>query len=149
MFPHCLWAIYIIKCASSGVSLFHMNSLSIKAGFFASGSNNLSLHTADHTDLWNRPRLHHLSVYCTLVTQRLIPNACLFIVCQTLLGFVPNPINAVTTTCLLACPLMEFKSAFTLSAIKRRKCMMQWRSLNETIDPYGTIHTGYDQKTLI
>lgn len=124
MFPHCLWAIHFIKCVSWGVSSFHINSLSIKAGCFASGSNNLSLHTADHTDLWNGPHLQPLSVYCTSVTQRLIPDACLFIVCQTLLGFVPNPINTDTSTCPIACPLMKFNF--------RKKQKYTSKSLNHT-----------------
>lgn len=60
----------------------------------------LNLHNENHTVQWNRP---HLQLYCTALTQRLIPDAYSFIVCQTLLGFVPLPINAVMTAYLLAC----------------------------------------------
>lgn len=58
----------------------------------------LNLHNENHTVQWNRP---HLQLYCTALTQRLIPDAYLFIVCQTLLGFVHLLINAVMSTYLL------------------------------------------------
>lgn len=83
-----------------------MSSLRIRAWCFASGSNNLSLHTADHTDQWNRANLLPLLVYCISLTESLIPDACLFIVCQTL-NLYPIPHKHFYNH-LHVCSLMEF-----------------------------------------